>query len=95
MGIPGLLAFLWFCAAVLFKGFQTYRDLPVSEDKGMVLGILVGFASLPMWLYFHAHLIKAESTATIALMAALIGSIAYIHGSASHPNGDRSRPANG
>jgi O-antigen ligase len=95
MGIPGLLAFLWFCAAVLLKGAQVYRDLPDSEYKGMVLGILVGFASLFVWVYFHAHLIKAESTATIGLMAALIGSIAYIHGSASHPSGDHSRPVNG
>ena len=95
MGIPGLLVFLWFSAAVVFKGFQVYRDMPISDHKYVVLGILVGFASLPMWFYFHAHLIKAESTATIALMAALIGSIAYIHGLASHPNGDRSRPVNG
>jgi O-antigen ligase len=78
MGIPGLLALLWFCAAVLFKGFQVYRNLPDSEYKGVVLGILVSFVGLLVWCYFHAHLIKAESTPSIGLMAALIGTIAYI-----------------
>jgi O-antigen ligase len=95
MGIPGLLVLLWFCAAALFKGFQVYRNLPDSEYKGVVLGILVGFAGLLEWCYFHAHLIKAESTATIGLMLALVGSIAYIYGrgSASRPIQDRSLPA--
>ncbi len=91
MGVPGLLVFLWFSAAVLFKGFQVYWDLPGSEYKGMVLGILVGFASLLVWVYFHAHLIKAESTATIGLMVALIGSISNKYGSASHLDGDHTR----
>ncbi len=97
MGIPGLFALLWFCAAALFKGFQVYRHMPDSEHKGMVLGILVAFAGLLVWSYFHAHLIKAESTGTIGIMAALIGSIAYIHGrgSVSRPSRDRSLPARG
>lgn len=83
MGIPGLLALLWFCAAVLFKGFQVYLDMPDSEYKGVILGILVGFAGLLFWSYFHAHLIKAESTATIGLMVAVVGCIAHIHGHSS------------
>ena len=92
MGIPGLLALLWFFAAVLFKGFQIYRNLPASEDKGVVLGILVSFVGILLWCYFHAHLIKAESTPIIGLMAALIGSIACMHerGSASLFNQNRS-----
>lgn len=77
MGITGLIALLWFCAAVLFIGFRVYRDLPDSEYKGVVLGILAAFVGLLEWSYFHAHLIKAESTATIGLMVALVGSIAY------------------
>lgn len=77
MGIPGLIALLWFCAAVLFSGFQVYRDLPDSGYKGVVLGTLTGFAGLLVWCYFHAHWIKAESTATIGLMVALVGIIAY------------------
>jgi O-antigen ligase len=97
MGIPGLIVFLWFCAAVLVKGFQMYRDMPDSDYKGMVLGILVGFAGLLVWCYFHAHLIKAESTATIGIMAALVGSIACTHGrgSASRLIQDLSLPAKG
>lgn len=97
MGMPGLLVLLWFCAAVLFKGFQVYRDLPDSEHKGVVLGVLVGFSGLLVWCYFHAHLIKAESTATIGLVVALIGSIAnlYKHESASHSIRDRSLPSKG
>jgi O-antigen ligase len=83
MGIPGLLVLLWFCAAVLFKGFQVYRDMPDSEYKGVILGILLGFAGLLVWCYWHAHLIKAESTATIGLMVALVGSIAYLYGAGS------------
>jgi hypothetical protein len=64
-----------------------YRDIPDSGYKGVILGILAGFAGLLVWCYFHAHFIKAESTATIGLMMALVGSIAYIHGheSASNP----------
>ncbi len=77
MGIPGLTVLLWFCAAALFRGFQVYRNMPDSGYKGVVLGILTGFAGLLVWCYFHAHLIKAESTATIGLMVALVGSIAY------------------
>jgi O-antigen ligase len=97
MGIPGLIVLLWFCAAMLVKGFQVYRDMPDSEYKGMVLGILVGFAGLLVWCYFHAHLIKAESTATIGIMAALVGNIAYTHGrgSASRLIQDSSLPARG
>jgi O-antigen ligase len=95
MGIPGLLVILWFCAAVLLKGFQVYRDLPDSGYKGVVLGILVGFAGSLVWSYFHAHLIKAESTGTIGLMVALVGSMAYMYGPASRPVGDRSLPAKG
>lgn len=89
MGIPGLLAFLWFCAAALFKGFQVYRHMPDSEHKGIVLGILVAFVGLLVWSYFHAHLIHAESTGTIGIMMALVGSIAYIYksGSVSHMTG--------
>ena len=97
MGIPGLIVLLWFCIAVLFKGFQVYRDIPDSEYKGVILGILVAFAGLLVWCYFHAHLIKAESTATIGIMVALIGSIAYTlePGSASRPDQDHSLPAKG
>jgi O-antigen ligase len=83
MGIPGLIVLLWFCSAALFKGFQVYRDLPDSEYKGVVLGILLAFSGLLVWCYWHAHLIKAESTATIGLMLALVGSIASIYGPGS------------
>jgi O-antigen ligase len=94
MGIPGLLVLLWFCAAVLLKGIQIYRDLTDSQYQGVVLGILVGFAGSPVWFYYHAHLIKAESTATIGLIVALVGCIAYIHGRGSLPYTilDDSRP---
>jgi O-antigen ligase len=97
MGIPGLLVLLWFCAAVLFKGFQVYRDMPDSAYKGVVLGALVGFASLLIWCYFHPHLINADSTPVIGLMAGLVGCIAYTRawGSASRPIRDRSLPARG
>jgi O-antigen ligase len=80
MGIPGLIAILWFYAAVLFKGYRVFLDLPVSKHKGVVLGAWIGFSSLLIWCYFHAHLIKAESTPIIGLMAGLVGSIAYLHG---------------
>jgi O-antigen ligase len=90
MGIPGLIVLLWFCAAVLFKGFQVYRSMPFSEHKGVVLGILVGFAGLLLWCYFHPHLIKAESTGVIGLMAGLVGCEMYTHGF-----GTASRPIQG
>jgi O-antigen ligase len=97
MGLPGLFAILWFFAAVLFKGFQVYRDLPDSEYKGVILGILVSFVGLLLWCYFHAHLIKAESTPIIGIMAALVGCIAYMQkrGLVSYPNRDHSLPAKG
>jgi O-antigen ligase len=79
MGIPGLLALLWFCTAVLLKSFQVYQDMLDSEYKGMVLGIFAGFSGLIVWCYFHPHLIMAESTGTIGLVAALVGSIANIN----------------
>lgn len=77
MGISGLIVLLWFCAAVLIKGFQVYRGMPDSGYKGVILGVLVAFVGLLEWSYFHAHLIKAESTATIGIMTAIVGSIAY------------------
>jgi hypothetical protein len=63
----------------------------------VVLGVLVGFAGLLAWCYFHAHLIKAESTATIGLMVALVGSIACTlgYGSTSRPVQDRPQQAKG
>jgi O-antigen ligase len=79
MGIPGLIAILWFYAAVLFKGFRVYLDIPVSKYKGVALGAWIGFTSLLVWCYFHAHLIKAESTPVIGLVAGLIGCISYLH----------------
>lgn len=78
MGLPGLVAFLWFCAAVLVCGFQYYLGMPDSYFKGVVLGAWVGFASLPVWCYFHAHLIKAESTGTIGVLTALVSVAAVI-----------------
>lgn len=80
MGLPGLAAFLWFWSAVLISGFQHYRCMPDSYFKGVVLGIWVGFASLPVWCYFHAHLIKAESTGTIGMLTALVGVSAIMSG---------------
>lgn len=94
MGIPGLLVLLWFCGAVLFQGFRVYRDMPHSEYKGVVLGSLAGFAGLLVWCYFHAHLMKTESTGVIAMMVGLVGSQVYIHrfGSASRSIRGRSLP---
>jgi O-antigen ligase len=83
MGIPGLVVLIWFCAAALFEGFQRYRDMPDSGYKGVVLGVLVGFAGLLVWCYFHPHLIKAESTGVIALMVGLVGSQVYTLGRGS------------
>jgi hypothetical protein len=80
MGIPSLAVLLWFCAAFLFKGLQAYRNMPDTEYKGVALGALLGFAGMLVWCYWHAHLIKAESTGTIGLMVALVGTIAYIYG---------------
>lgn len=97
MGLPGLIVLLWFCAAALFKGFQAYRNMPDSEYKGVTLGILLGFAGSLVWFYFHAHLFKAESTGTIGLIVALIGSIANIYKGelASRSISDRSLPLKG
>jgi O-antigen ligase len=79
MGIPGLIAILWFYIAVLFKGFQVFLKKLVPKHTGLVLGVWIGFASLLVWNYWHPHLIKAESTPVIGLMAGLVGSIAHLH----------------
>lgn len=80
MGIPGLIVLLWFFAVLMVNGFKAYRELPDSEGKGVILGVLAGFSGLFFWSYFHAHLIKAESTATIGIMAAVIGIVSAMHG---------------
>lgn len=79
MGIPGLAALLWFLIAFLISGWKIYRDLPDSDLKGIVLGVLAGFVGLLAWSYFHAHLIKAESTPAIGLMAGLVVTIPYLY----------------
>jgi len=80
MGLPGLAVLLWFCAAALFRGLRVLRDVSELEYRGVVLGALAGFAGMFLWCYFHAHLIKAESTGVIALMAGLVGSVAHVQG---------------
>jgi hypothetical protein len=93
MGIPGLVVFLWFCAAVLVKGFQVYRETSDAGYKGVSLGIWVSFAGLLVWSYYHVHLVKEESVPTIGLMVALVGSIAQMNNAISHSIRNRSLQA--
>ncbi len=85
MGVPGLLALLWFCAAALLTGFKAYLRMPDSAYKGVVLGLWLGFAGVVVWCYFHAHMIKAESTGVIGLMVGLIGSVIHLSGKEQLP----------
>jgi O-antigen ligase len=73
MGIPGIAVLLLFFAAALWKGFQAYRKQLNPEYQAVILGAVIGCASMLIWCYYHAHLIKAESTPVIAVMVALCG----------------------
>jgi O-antigen ligase len=79
MGVPALLVLAWFCLAFLVGSWKIYREASTPESRGIVLGILASFAGLLAWSYYHAHLIKAESTPVIGLMTGLIAVVDHLH----------------
>jgi O-antigen ligase len=86
MGIPGLITFMWFCIAFLVNSWKIYQDLLDTELRGMVLGVIAGFTGMLIWSFYHAHLIKPESTPVIALMTGLVAVINYMHKRESIPS---------
>jgi O-antigen ligase len=81
MGIPALVIFLWFCAALLFAGWRLMRKLPAQQMKGIVLAVVTGFAGLLVWTAFHQHLIMNRSSTAVAAMAGLVAGIYSLHSS--------------
>lgn len=78
MGLPGLIAFLWFCSAFLANGLRTYTDMPDRQLKSVVLAVLTSFVGLLAWSIYHSHFVEVESTTVVGLMVGLIGSIRHI-----------------
>lgn len=79
MGIPGLLAIVWFCVAFLVNGWKIYQNMFYTEYRGIVLGVIASFVGLMVWCFFHAHFIKAESTPVIGLMTGLVAVVDALH----------------
>ena len=79
MGIPGLFVLIWCLVEFFLNGWKIYWTLPTSDLKGIVLGILAGFAGMFFWCFFHAHLIKAESTPVLGLMMGLVAVTGNLH----------------
>lgn len=79
MGIPALVIFLWFCAALIIAGWQLMRSLPDKQMKGIVLAIVTGFIGLLVWTIFHQHLIMNRSSTAVAFVAGLVAGIYALH----------------
>jgi len=75
MGLPALACFLWFCAALVVKSGQLYRNLSEGQSRGIVLAVLASFVGLMLWSVLHQHFVQTESTAIVGLMAGLAASL--------------------
>lgn len=78
MGLLGLIVFLCFCLAFVYKSWQLYRSFSFGVIQGMVLAILSGFIGLLYWSIFMTHFIRSESTISIGMMTGLVAAIAHM-----------------
>jgi O-antigen/teichoic acid export membrane protein len=79
MGIPGILTFLWFCAAFLVSSWIIFRRIKHDMARGVVLGAFAGFVGVLLWSIFHSHLMEPQSTPVIALMVGLVAGIGPLY----------------
>jgi len=88
MGLPGLIAFLWFCAAFVARSLWAYAHMSDRLQRSVVLAVLASFVGLLVWSVYHSHFLQVESAAVIGLMSGMIASIRQIAGLDSHLTGE-------
>ncbi len=74
MGLPGLLAMLWFLAASLLYIWRTYQRAGGYMQR-IALSILAATAGLLSWSVTQSHLLQVESIAVIGLTIGMVAAI--------------------
>jgi O-antigen ligase len=75
MGLQGLIAFLWFCVAVLVHGWRLFRKMPSGPDKWLVLAVLASFVGIMQWSITEPNFMQTGATITVGLMVGLLASL--------------------
>ncbi|MEM7333410.1 MAG: O-antigen ligase family protein [Chloroflexota bacterium] len=94
MGIPGFIAFMWFCLAFIWESWRLARRMPDSLNKGFVLAIFTAFIGLMQWSVFHTHFMRTESTIAVGIMTGIVASINHLHEKSSRTQGSNSNGNN-
>ena len=94
MGIPGFVAFMWFCFAFIWESGRLLRKMPDSLNKGIVLAIVTAFIGLMQWSVFHTHFMRTESTIAIGIMTGIVASIHHLNEISSRNQGSNSNGIN-
>jgi O-antigen ligase len=74
-GVQGLLAFLWFCLAVLVHGWRLFRTMPNGPERWLVLAILASFVGILQWSVTEPNFLHTGATITIGLMVGVLASL--------------------
>ena len=75
MGVPGLLAGIWFLGSVVWLGWRAFWKLPSREERLLALATLAGFATYLVNGLFNSYLVEDKVTipfwSAIGVIAAL------------------------
>lgn len=75
LGVPGLLAAIWFLGAVVWLGVRAFWNLPNREDRILALAALAGFGTYLVNGIFNSYLVEEKVTipfwSAIGVIAAL------------------------
>ncbi len=74
-GLQGLVAFLWFCLAVLVHGWKLFRAMPNGPDRWLVLAVLASFVGILQWSVTEPNFMQTGATVTVGLMVGLLASL--------------------
>jgi len=91
MGLPGLLAFLVFAAALLAMCWRQYARTRDALHGSLALAILTALVGFLAWCVSQSHLLQPESTAVVGLLAAIVASMPHIEGTAAAGNAVNAR----
>jgi hypothetical protein len=75
MGVQGLIAFLWFCLAVLVQGWRLFRKMPDGPERWLVLAVLASFVGIMQWSVTEPNLMLVGATITVGVMVGLLASL--------------------
>ncbi len=75
MGVQGLIAFVWFCLAVLLHGWRLFRKMPDGPERWLVLAVLASFVGIMQWSITEPNLMLTGATITVGLMVGLLASL--------------------